>query len=369
MKIWREKDKKLGIWLWKADFTHKGKRKRPGAVKKEDLLDIITQIKSNALRKEVGLESRAPKITLKQLFDEHIRTFDLAKKTHRRGKVVLKSFLKYAGEDTPVGDVETVTVFKFISWRKEKSLLKPESVNKEVGYISSMLGEAPNYFKQLAKYERPKMPWEAVAKDTNQRVIYEDEREQLIQHLRHETLHEGEKPSSRLARFEYADMFEIAYHTAMRWGEVHLIEWHMIDWRKAELYLPADITKTKSGRTVYLNSRAIEILQGRKAVSVSKYVFPGNTPDVPRKYYYEGIRRAAKKLGLPFGRDVGFTLHNSRHTAITNIIHKTGDFAAAQMISGHSEKTMVMKYTHTNADRIKGAVEGLIDLNDVKEIE
>jgi integrase len=50
------------------------------------------------------------------------------------------------------------------------------------------------------------------------------------------------KTYSRTARHEYADMFEIAYHTAMRWGEFRLLEWRMIDWRKNTLILPVEIT-------------------------------------------------------------------------------------------------------------------------------
>jgi hypothetical protein len=74
-------------------------------------------------------------------------------------------------------------------------------------------------------------------------------------------------------------------------------------------------------------------LKRRKAGAVSHYVFPGNTPDVPRAYHYEGIRRAAKKLKLPFGIDVGFTLHSTKHTALSTISEKTGDMPSVQAIS------------------------------------
>ena len=361
MKIWKEKDEKLKVWVHKADFTFKGKRYRPEEFSKEALEDLIVQIKSNAIRTKVGLESRAPKITLGELLAQHEKEFDTRKKTHRRGKVVVKMFVKHAGSSTAVDQITTATVSAFVRWRKSKSELKPESVNKEVGYVSSMLREAPHYFKELANYTPPRMPWAKVPKNTTQRVIYKDEREKLLAYLKAENLHPNEKPTSRVARFEYADMFEIAYNTAMRWGEIHLIEWRMIDWQKQEIYLPPEITKTKAGRTAYLNKRAIEILKRRQETTVSKYVFPGNTPDVPRKYYYEGIRRAAKKIGLPFGRDVGFTLHSSKHTAITDVLHATGDFAAAQKIGGHTDKHMTQKYAHTTEKRLHDAIEALAE--------
>lgn len=358
MKIWKERNEKLKIWVHKADFTHKGKRYRPEAESKEDLATAIVHIKAEANRKKYGLESRS-RITLELLLTEHLKEFDLTKKTHRRGKVVLNDFIETVGKSKNVEEVVISDIRTWIRKRKDESDLMPESVNKEVGYVSSMLQEAHTYFKQLDGYKPPRMPWATVPKNTTQRVIYKNESEQLLAHLRYPELHAKEKPTSRLARFEYADMFEIAYNTAMRWGEVHLIEWRMIDWRKNEIYLPSEITKTEAGRTVYLNSHAVEILKRRKEASESKYVFPGKTPDVPRKYYYEGIRRAAKAIGLPFGRDVGFTLHSSKHTAITDVLEATGDFAAAQAMGGHTSKTMTLKYTHTTTKRLHEAAEQL----------
>lgn len=361
MKIWKDWDEKLKRWIHKADFTYKGKRYRLEEFKKEDLEQVIVQIKSNVIRKSVGLESRAPKITIGDLLAEHIKDFDLSMKTHRRGKVIVEMFVKHLGSDIPVESLTTSDIRKYVRWRKSKSDLMPESVNKEVGYISSMLKKASGHFKELDSYKPPKMPWESVPKNESQRVIYQGEREALLNHLRHPQAHAGEKPTSRTARLEYADMFEIAYHTAMRWGEVHLVEWRMIDWAKGEINLPAEVTKTGTSRIAYINSRALEILTKRQKVSNSKYVFPGHSPDVPRKYYYEGIKRAAKKLKLPFGRDVGFTLHSSRHTAITDILHETGDFAAAQKIAGHSDGTMTTKYAHATRTRVQDAIQKLVE--------
>lgn len=354
MKIEREKDPVLNTWIWKADFTYKKKRHRIAAFSKSDLEDQIIALKS-ADRKQTA------SITLQQLFDEHIKGFDLKLKTHRRGKVILQDFLKRTDPAMLVTEIGTSDIRYYINKRKAESDLKPESINKEVGYISAMLRDAANCFKELADYTPPKLPWASVPHNTTQRVIYKDERETLLTYLKFDGLHPKEKVSSRLARFEYADMFEIAYNTAMRWGEARLIEWSMIDWRKKEIYLPPHVTKTKAGRTTYLNSRAIEILKRRKKDSVSKYVFPGETPDVPRSYYYEGIKRICKKLGLAFGRDEGFTLHSAKHTALTTIIESTGDVAAAQAIGGHTNRTMTLKYTHTTRQRMLDALEHLPD--------
>lgn len=352
MKIEREKDTVLNTWIWKADFTYKKKRYRITAFSKSDLEDEIIAIKSADNRK-------ASSVILQQLFDEHIKGFDLSMKTHRRGKVVLLDFLKHIDAEMLVTNLATADVRSFINKRKAESNLKPESVNKEVGYISVMLRDAGNCFKELADYVPPKMPWASVSPNTTQRVIYKDERTALLAYLRYEGSHPNEKPSSRSARFEYADMFEIAYNTAMRWGEVHQLEWSMIDWQKQEIHLPSRITKTKADRAGYLNTRSLEILRRRQKDSVSIYIFPGKTPDRPRKYYYEGIRRICKKLKLPFGQGSGFTLHSSKHTALTNVIDATGDVAAAQKLGGHTNRTMTLKYTHTTRQRMLDAIEHL----------
>lgn len=358
MKITREKDKTLNTWIWKADFRHRGKRYRPKAFSKGDLEELVTQIKSNSDRREAGLKSRAPGITLRQLLDEHLREFDLTKKTHRRGRVILETFVDRMGGDTAVESLAAPDIRDFILWRKEKSNLKPESVNKEVGYISSMLRRGPEYFRQLSDYVPPKMPWAKVPKESNQRVIYPEEIDALLGYLKFEGLHPREKPTSRLARLTYADMFELALFTAMRWGEIRVIRFEMIDWRKAVLNLPKEVTKTNTSRAVPLNSKAVEILKRRKAESVSEYVFPGNTPDVPRAYVYEGLRRAAKKLGLSFGRGA-WSPHSTRHSVVSKLLEQGVSLSTVQQITGQSSQTITMRYAHSSKRQARDAVEGL----------
>src|SRR5687767_11262075 len=101
MKIWREKDKDLNVWVWKANFMHKGKRHRPYAYSKADLEELIIQTKSNSDRKKIGLDSRAPKLTVKEIFEAH-ETPDT--KNGRRARVVLEMFVSRIG-DRPVMDV------------------------------------------------------------------------------------------------------------------------------------------------------------------------------------------------------------------------------------------------------------------------
>jgi hypothetical protein len=71
--------------------------------------------------------------------------------------------------DNLLEEVTNATVAAYVRHRKEKSSLKPESIDKEVGYVSTMLRSGPITFRLLADYNPPKMPWAKVSKNSAQR--------------------------------------------------------------------------------------------------------------------------------------------------------------------------------------------------------
>jgi len=172
MKVWREKDKVLGTAIWRADFEYKKKRYRPKAFTKTDLAELITQIKSNADRKKVGLDSRAPKVSIDQLVSEHVKDFDLTIPYYRRALVVLGMFKKSVGKDTAVTEIGATELKAYVRFRRSQNpKLQNSSVNKDLTYISKMFSDAHSYFKELKDYKLSRMPWEAESTKTSQRTI------------------------------------------------------------------------------------------------------------------------------------------------------------------------------------------------------
>lgn len=362
MKITKTKDKLLRTWVWQADFTCKGRRYKPKAFSKEELERIIIQIKSNANLRSVGLPTNAPKISVSQLVSEHIRDFNYDVEYYRRAKVVVEAFMSFVGGDTAVESITPADLRGFIRYRRTQNpRLQNSSINKDLTFISKMLSSAHEYFRQLASYTAPRMPWEPESTRRNDRVIYEEESRRLLEYLRDPNLHPREKPDSPQIRGDYADMFELAMNSAMRWGEISQLEWPMINIKAGEIVLPKRLTKTDEPRVVPLNSRAREILERRSRSKHAFWVFPRADGMGPRKYYYDRLRSICKKLGLPFGREAGFTLHSTRHTAISSLLGKGVDIATIQQISGHSDREIALRYTHTSKKRVQEAVEKLAE--------
>jgi integrase len=271
-------------------------------------------------------------------------------------------FRDHVGADSAVEELATADFKSYIRFRRSRNpKLRNVSVNKDLTYLSRLLSSANEYFKQLDGYVPPRIPWEPESSKPNDRVIYKDEAAALLAYLRDPAVHPGEKPNSPEIRRDYADMFELAMNSAMRWGEVAQIEWSMINLRAAEVVLPKQITKTDEPRTVPLNSRLVEILRRRHASKWTKWVFPRADGLSYRKYYADRLGSIAKKLGLAFGRDTGFTLHATRHSSITEMQNQGADLATVQQISGHSSRTMALRYSHTNRKRVQDAVETLVE--------
>lgn len=359
MKLWKEKDAKLKVWVHRADFTVKGKRYKPKAFTKEDLEKTIIQIKSAALKTKVGLPADVPAITLGELVAEHLKDFDYDVEYYRRGKVVLEMFRDVIGEDEPVEQLATADIRSFIRFRRSQNpKLQNSSINKDITYISKLFSSASEYFRELEDWSSPKLPWETESTKRKDRVIYEEEAQKLLDYLRDPNLHKGEKPDSPQVRGNYADLFELCMATAARWGEISQIQWDHVNLPAGELVLPKEITKTNEPRTIPLNSRAKQILASRPRTS--KYVFPRRDGLAPMRYYYDYLAAICRKIGLPFGRDRGFVLHHTRHTSITRLLEAGVDIATVQLISGHSDRTVAMNYAHSSKARTREAVEKLV---------
>lgn len=361
MKIWKERDK-YKLTVYRADFTVRGKRYKPKAYTKEELERIIIQIKSAALRVKAGLPAEVPPITLGELVAEHLKDFDYTVEYYRRGKVVIEMFRDLIGEREAVENIKAADLRGFVRLRRSQNpKIQASSINKDLTFLSKLFSSAPQYFRELEDWSPPKLPWEKEGKRKTGRVMYQSEFRALLAYLRDPELHKGEKPDSPEIRNDYGDMLEIAWHSGMRWGELCQLSWSMVRLAEGEILLPKEVTKTKEPRIVPLNTRAKEILRKRLDSKWTEWVFPRKDGKGPRRYYADRLGTIAKKIGLPFGREEGFTLHSSRHAVVSRLLEKGVDIATVQEISGHSDRTVAMTYAHSSRRQAREAIERLAE--------
>lgn len=138
---------------------------------------------------------------------------------------------------------------------------------------------------------------------------------------------------------------QLAYHTAMRRGEIMNMVWSEIDWTNRVIYLP--ITKNGESRYCPLSSSAFKVLtQWAENSKITQGNEQSNNkvfnvhPDTVSHMFSEACDAAGLK---------GFRFHDLRHTATTNLIKKGLSIMEASQITGHKSFEMLKRYTHLTA--------------------
>ena len=361
MKIERDEEKP---GTWKLDGTIRGKRIRErGFRKQKDAEDFFAELRVQAKRGKFGLERDRPRVLVSELVEARVE--DLQGGGAEVAGKRLRSFASLLPKDLSVDEIKQS---HFREWTKDlrRRGLKPNSINRYLADVSVMFRMAPSMFAILEAddWRAPKIPWEKASKRGRERVISTDERATLLEALRFPQGRvdgKGLKPSDIAARRDVADCFELAYLTGMRGIEVRRLEWSEVDLGEAEAHLPGHKTKTREPRDVLLNRRALEILRRRYEARGSRFVFPNEAGDGPRKEISRVVRPVARALGLRYGRNVpdGFSPHDTRHTIATEMLRQGRDLKTVQDVLGHSQETMSLRYAHSTRASRREAVESI----------
>jgi integrase len=142
---------------------------------------------------------------------------------------------------------------------------------------------------------------------------------------------------------------KLAYHTAMRRGEILNLTWGQLDLKEGFIKLAPEDTKTNEGRLVPLN---VEIIEMFKAM-------PRGLPMTP-VFIYQGhslgeIKRsfgtACKQAGIE-----DFTFHDLRHTAINNWRLQGHDYFRIMAASGHKTMNVFKRYNTVDKEELRALV-------------
>lgn len=352
-------------WVWAFDVRVNGVRvSESGFATKEKAAGAVARLKLRGLDDKYGLPTEEPiTVTLAELMAEREHDLNLKLKNGKRARVVLQGFVGRFAPRFSVTKLSAVHLRDYVKARhRELPTIAPETINKELGYISAALNAAPRMFEELADYRPPKMPWAKVSKRKRKRPITREEEYKLLMVLSAPPLR-GENPQTTRARHDVADLFELALNTGMRGGEIVKLTWVQIDFESEQIFLG----KTKNGedRLVPMNRLVRQTLRKRRLEQRGTWVFPNPKGTGPRYNYLRTFRRVAEELKLPYGQKLehGFTPHAARHTATTRMLQAGNDIATVQEVVGHSDRTMTLVYSHASAATRRRAVESLLEAN------
>jgi integrase len=137
----------------------------------------------------------------------------------------------------------------------------------------------------------------------------------------------------------------LALATGMRRGELLSMQWPHVDLDRRTVFLPQ--TKNGRARTVPLSPTAVRTLRALPRRAERCIPLSGNA-----------VRLAFDRLRARAGV-VNFTFHDIRHEAVSRFVESGLSLAQVQMISGHRDLRMLMRYTHLQTDDIVAKLDAI----------
>ncbi|MCZ6790427.1 MAG: site-specific integrase, partial [Candidatus Dadabacteria bacterium] len=143
--------------------------------------------------------------------------------------------------------------------------------------------------------------------------------------------------------------------TGMRRSEIARLRWQDIDLEERTIYVAE--TKNDEPRTIPMSESLFNSLLEMKNDAIGEYVFttPDGNPYTSLSAWKRAWSTALRNSGIEKGR-----FHDFRHTFISNLIVKEKeDFATVMALSGHKDITMLKRYSHTQEEAKKAAINKL----------
>jgi integrase len=360
-KHWMYDAKRGQFWSWGYDIwladggRKRGRRKREsGFMTEADAVAAVGQIRKDEKDRAHGFIPESDIPTVAELVERRVGSIRNPREKARSTRILgdLLSVLP----PLKVPQLKTAHLQLFVEKRLAGGI-QPQSVNREMNSVVACLNAARTLFAALDQWVPPKAPRPKAPKGRRERVITHEEAERLLSYLL-APRREGERESDSRTRRAVGLIVRFALLTGLRHGEINRLRWDHLDGERS-LKVVGTKTEMVSNPTRYiapLTPTMLETLAERQRLSKSPFIFTRSGGTLPK--FYRIIRQACEACGVTWGRDVegGIVLHDARHTATTQLLQAGLDLATIQSITGHSDKTMVLYYSHaTPASRERAA--------------
>ena len=168
---------------------------------------------------------------------------------------------------------------------------------------------------------------------------------ETIKYLRRE---EWERFRSSVDDYRDRLLVTILYWTGMRVGEFTKVKIEDIDFEERLISVPAENTKTKSARTIWIPQEVLSEIKAYLKLTKKK---KGNLFGLsPRR-----IQQILKKYSLMSG--IRVTPHTLRHTHIVHALLRKVPIAAVQKQVGHRRLTTTQIYSNFAPEQVREAYE------------
>ena len=234
---------------------------------------------------------------------------------------------------------------EYIQRRAEE--VKPATVNQEIKRLRHMLNKAiewgylkENPCKGIKNLKEP---------PGRIRYILPEELEGLLMACGPPSLmenpHNKGRTFSKLLCVFLKPIVLTAAHTGLRMGEILSLRWKDIEFKERRILI--EKTKNNERRMVPINDTLHGVLKSLPVHLGTDLVFPGIT----RNQLSVAFRRASKRAGI---RD--FRFHDLRHTFASYLTMGGENPRTVQILLGHKDLRMTMRYSHLSPEHLREAV-------------
>lgn len=359
--IKKEFSKRAGRDLWKYDIWIRigGKMYRRKAhvfETRRQAEEAVRLIQQRAREAQYGL---TPEIDRPRLADLAARRLaDITSPQEARmAKRLFAILLGLLPPGVLVDQISTADLRLFVERRRADGIA-PSSINRELNTVAALLNRAGEYFSQLAQWRPPKLPRPKAGKSRRERIITDDEYRRIVEWLRRPPDEadgelEHNRRSACAARQRVAAIFEFAVLTGMRPVEIYKLPWYAIEWDNRRIRV--ETAKTKRIRYIPLIEPIVKILEEQRVRNPGTHVFTKRGRRILNVHV--ALAAACKACGIPYGRWVehGLELYSARHTFTSRLLLAGNDPRLVGDVTGHSDKEMVLHYSHVNAASLERA--------------
>jgi integrase len=245
----------------------------------------------------------------------------------------LRKFVSFFG-NVYLQDVNALDIEKFKSEKIEEGLTRT-TVN--------------HYLKILKRLYNIGIEWRYVRENPVRQVKLYSEKDSLKERI---LTKEEEERLLKTASEHLRAILVVGLNSGMRRGEILNLTWNRIDLEKRLIQVVN--TKSRRNRIIPINDALFEVLKGLERKG--DYVFTNPETGRPYKTVRRGFQNACRRADIK-----GFRMHDCRHSFASRLVEKNVDIVRVKELLGHSSVKVTERYTHSNQEERKRAVELLCE--------
>jgi len=329
-----------GIVRWYIYYNGaKGKRQRRVVKNAKSREEALAELKQAVLNEHYGPTAEAEKKNLgfKEFAQCYLNDYSKVKKRawEKSDKVYLNAnLIPFFGEYNLV-EIDMLLIEKYIAKRLTDDV-KKSSINRDLACLRKMLNKAVDW-NYLDMNPSAKVKLFPEKDNVRSRVLTEEEEVRLL-----------EESANHLK-----PILITALSTGMRRGEILKLTWRQIDFEAKQIRV--ENTKSGRARVVPINQKLNELfINLRSNTGYSSFVFFNSRTGKPYTTIKTAFNAACRRANIK-----GLWVHDFRRTFACRLLYNGVDIETVKSLLGHHSIVVTQRYTQSNADRKRVAVESL----------